>query len=959
MKIDRLEYQIDAINTVCNHIAAASFQADAKAYANPIWQGDSAQTIDVKMETGTGKTYVYTRLMHELKQRFGLFKFVLLVPSIAIKEGAKQSILSDDWRQHFRREFNNQSIQLGVINAGDFQVKKGKKKQIPNALRGFADGNAAEQNTVFALLLNDGMLGSTSMRADDYDSTLLGNLTCPQTALKNIRPIVIIDEPHKFKRDGKAWQNIQTLQPQMIIRLGATFPEIIEGKGKAKISRIDYGDLVYELGAVQAFNQSLVKGVAVSYPALPALSGSLNDLPKYTVDEIVKTGNQFKAVRFSNGARKQELPIGECLSELDADFGDVVLDITDKQVCLSNGIVLSKGISLYPQIFAVSYQEAMLQQALDKHFERERALFHRIKNGHPAARIKTNSLFFIDSVASFRDSENAWLRQLFSRLLKNKLETEIATTNGEYYAFLQASLANLDGCMAGYFAEDNQKKGDDAIQDEVDKVLRDKEQSLTFKTAQGKWNICRFFFSKWTLCEGWDNPNVFVIGKLRSSGSDIRKLQEVGRGLRLPFDEYGNRVADEEFYLHYLVDFSESDFAKRLVGEINSEALLRCGDDWQIDDVLLAKLVSAGFAATAAKAKAKLLLEEIIDEHDKVLNREALLTELPEADKLGIGKIIGDGLPQKPMLKLNQANFAKIRDLWQQVSRRYLLRFNRLPESVWLAILRTALKNEAIWQMPAAELHESRTVQDQDNHAVGLKISTQAITMSTRPLPYGEFLQGLNQASHVPIVLWHQAIAEAMHGKNIKSECFNPQSLARLLQAFQNEFRETFAQHFDYQPLNFTAQTSIFKANGEFETELAQGLVGTKLAHDVDIDAEKYLYDKAAYDSEPEYAILKYKPDTQVRVYGKLPKKSIQVPLYVGGSTSPDFVYAVGKGDEISLHLVVEVKSDNKRDSDKIAVAAQQKLFAEIGKNIRWCEVKTVDELQFELGKLMKDQQDY
>jgi type III restriction enzyme len=126
-------------------------------------------------------------------------------------------------------------------------------------------------------------------------------------------------------------------------------------------------------------------------------------------------------------------------------------------------------------------------------------------------------------------------------------------------------LLDLSATHGGYFSKDNTEK-DEAIEKEINEILHDKQAMLDLENPR------RFIFSKWTLREGWDNPNVFQICKLRSSGSEISKLQEVGRGLRLPVNEYGNRVKDEQFYLNYFVDFTESDFVDKLVNEINQKS---------------------------------------------------------------------------------------------------------------------------------------------------------------------------------------------------------------------------------------------------------------------------------------------------------------------------------------------------------------------------------------------------
>lgn len=154
--------------------------------------------------------------------------------------------------------------------------------------------------------------------------------------------------------------------------------------------------------------------------------------------------------------------------------------------------------------------------------------------------------------------------KLFERLLKEKLIDTIGKLTeqeNEYKEYLQESLDNIRACHAGYFAQDNSSSDED-IATEINDILNGKKKLLSFKDKDGKYMLRRFLFSKWTLKEGWDNPNVFTIAKLRSSGSDISKLQEVGRGLRLPVDECGNRISNQEFTLNYIVDFTEADFAK-------------------------------------------------------------------------------------------------------------------------------------------------------------------------------------------------------------------------------------------------------------------------------------------------------------------------------------------------------------------------------------------------------------
>jgi type III restriction enzyme len=955
MRLDKLQYQLDAIDAVTSVFNQDAIHPNENRNANPAIE-PAMQGIDVKMETGTGKTYVYTRLMHELKARFGFFKFIILVPSLAIKEGVKMSIASPDWVKHFRGEFNNQEIRLGVVNAGDFDTKKGKRKQMPEALRSFCDGNSADEKSIEVILLNDAMLASKSMTANDYDSTLFGSINCPLEGLRQTCPIVIIDEPHRFNKDNKAWQNItEGLKPQLIIRFGATFPERVIGRGKSRIVEKDYerGKPVYDLNAITAFNDGLVKGVSVMYPALDK-----KDAAQYKVDSFIK-GKGVKFITKQDGktvaSSAREIQESEPLSLLDPEFdGTLKLEFDNaspSHLKLSNGLAVDKGMILSPQIYSESYQELLLRQALEAHFENEKKNFNR------ANKIKTVSLFFIDDIASFRskeeskDNENkGWLRVKFEQLLKEKLVREIKEAQGEYRAFLEASLKSASETIAGYFAEDNEKS-DVKIKKEVDDILRNKEEMLSFKNSNGEWNIRRFLFSKWTLKEGWDNPNVFVICKLRSSGSDISKLQEVGRGLRLPFDENGARISNEDFYLTYLIDYSERDFAKKLVGEINRDGgVLEAG---KVTETILKNLVENQYASTEEIAKGRLLCDGIIDIHDSILDAEKLIALLPENKKLKLqrGKIIGEGLPKRPKVALNKANFEKIRDLWNQVTKRFLLSFNEVDENTIKEALRNIFAASGVFVPSSVSINEDRIDKSTTRSVSSVKGQFRELESPLSEMPYGEFLKEFNRRTDLPIRWIHGALCDVFKNKKLAPNWLNKDSLENCVKRFEQEFA-ALCQKFSYQALDFSAQTSLFKEDGNFVDALPQGDVGINEANDIRRDKSNYFYDKFVYDTEIEHEVLKVDPSAKVVVYGKLPRRSIKLPTYTGGTTSPDFVYAIkGDGGAISIHLIVETKSDNPRLSDQIAVNAQKKAFAKIA-NIEWRMETDVKQFERDLKEL-------
>ncbi|MDR0969883.1 MAG: hypothetical protein LBM67_05045, partial [Lentimicrobiaceae bacterium] len=495
--------------------------------------------------------------------------------------------------------------------------------------------------------------------------------------------------------------------------------------------------------------------------------------------------------------------------------------------------------------------------------------------------------------------------------------------------------------------------GDVEIQKEVDTILRDKEQSLTFKDKDGKWNVRRFFFSKWTLCEGWDNPNVFVITKLRSSGSEIRKLQEVGRGLRLPFDENGVRISDEEFYLTYIIDYSEHSFAKKLVGEINADGgTLESG---KITDEILNLLVKAEYAPNANAAFFKLGGEGIIDANKNILDTEKLFALLPESSnlKLKAGKIIGEDLPEKPQVRLNKENFEKLRDLWNEVTKRYLLHFEAIKDNELHSILVRVFSDDSVFIAPTVQIVEEQLTTNDSEHIGLVSSGYKSANSMLSVIPYGEFLKRISRQTDLPVSLLHASIVEARKGKDTSNELFNMISLDNTIKKFNEEFVAWFAQKFSYTPLDYTARTTLFTVEGNFVDTLAQGIVGEIEAKDILRDKENYLYDKYVYDTEIEHQVLKVNPPTEVIAYGKLPRRSIKLPTYTGGTTSPDFVYAIrnARTDATTLHLIVETKSDNPRLSDKIAVDAQQKAFENIA-NIEWRMETDVREFEKELRRM-------
>lgn len=474
IQLERLPHQvaaIDAINQAFKGVDVNTKNPDAGyIYANPIlnYAGNEKSYIDIKMETGTGKTFVYTQMMYEMHKQ-GIFKFVIVVPTPSIKEGTKNFITSDYARQYFSGVpgYENVKIQLNTINAGDFKNKRGRRN-FPAQLSEFVEATRQNVNQIQVLLINSGMLSKNSgMHKSDYDQTLLGGETNPMNAIAATRPVIIIDEPHRFPRNKVTYKAIEEMKPQLIVRFGATFPQTMTGKGKNKRTIIDYyrGEPQFTLNAIDSFNQGLVKAIDINYPEITEEEASR----LYKVKSV-----KAKQLVLSRNGKDYPVNVNENLADVDEGFAGEITYAGGKK--LSNELELQPDMKLIPGTFSQNYQDEIIQQAIDRHFEAEVRNFMRSESGGNAPKIKTLSLFFIDSIASFRGPEHTkgWLAKHFEKMLTKKLkqlikkyEMSIESREKEYCEFLQATLRDLNAeyqqVYAGYFSEDR-GSGDEAIQ---------------------------------------------------------------------------------------------------------------------------------------------------------------------------------------------------------------------------------------------------------------------------------------------------------------------------------------------------------------------------------------------------------------------------------------------------------------------------------------------------------------
>lgn len=886
----------------------------------------SCLNLDIKMETGTGKTYVYTRTMYELHKRYGINKFIVAVPTLPIKAGARQFMEDGYVKRHFR-DVCGYDAEIDLLTLEPPKKKKKGRMYFPAAVREFVKGSNRDTKKIYVLLVNMQLLKVAKnymLSRDDYGSVVEGYYR-PFDALRATRPFVIIDEPHKFSRDQKAFGVIKDeINPQCIIRYGATFPEIISGKGKSRKVGHDYLNLLYDLNACQAFNQGLIKGVAKEH--FEPISKKEEKVKLLAVEKNEAATFQYKSA--DNPTKTYRLQVNDSLSVISEEFSGITIQTIDKNTIeFSNGLIKTVGEEMDVDIYMQSYQEQMLRLALERHFETERENFCG-----RTFKIKTLALFFIDDIASYRENEDGkkpYLLEAFERLLKEKLTATIRDLNeqeSEYREFLEASLENISDCHGGYFAQDNSSSDED-IANEVNDILNGKKQLLAFKDKDEKFILRRFLFSKWTLKEGWDNPNVFTIAKLRSSGSETSKLQEVGRGLRLPVDECGNRISNQDFVLNYIVDFTEADFANKLIEQINSEV-----PDSISVSLEQIKLVAEKMGKEDALLLAELLMKKYIDSSFVIVpqNRAKFFEEYPLFHSGLEPRKIKDRnkISEKPV-GIRKARFAEIQELWKILNHRYTIWYDTALDTELEKILSEILENDSIFSEQVVSSHRDMIHSDGNRMTAVTGCGVQYVI--TNSLPYGLFIKRISSATNIPIQIIHKCICNfaEKHG-SIDNKFFNEQTIGAVIRSFSEWKIKTLQGRFNYKKTHVqTGATALTHNNGTVRDNIAQGRIGVKIEQGEPM--EKYLYDTKAYDSPLELKNIDSAID-EVIVYGKIPRNSIAIPTITGESYSPDFMYVVKKENgEKELNIVVETKDiENKstlRDIEEAKIKCAEVFF--------------------------------
>ncbi|OFY58263.1 MAG: DEAD/DEAH box helicase [Bacteroidetes bacterium GWF2_41_9] len=495
--------------------------------------------FSVEMETGTGKTYVYLRTIYELNKLYGFKKFVIVVPSVAIREGVMKNLeITED---HFQNLYDKVPVTSNVYDS----------RKVSN-LRGFASAN-----TIQVLVINIDSFAKDENIINKTNDKLTGKK--PVEFIQSCKPIVIVDEPQNMETEIRK-RAIENLSPLCTLRYSATHTNLY--------------NLMYSLNPVKAYDLGLVKQIEVD----SVISEKDFNTPFLQLENITRTGNAIKAkikidVNAVSGVKRKSVTASGrnldlfLLSNRNEKYDGLKIyeiDFGNEQIELINGIVLKKGETQGGMNDEI--MRFMISKTVEEHLKKEKS--YKDKG------IKVLSLFFIDRVKNYReyDADGNPLKGKYAQWFEEIYSKEISKP-----VYKDLNDYSVNDIHNGYFSKDNKGRvkdtgGETQLDDDTYKlIMQEKEKLLDVNIP------LRFIFSHSALREGWDNPNVFQICTLNETKSEIKKRQEIGRGLRLSVNQNGNRIFDPNINkLTVIANERYDDFAKALQKEIQED----CGVDF-------------------------------------------------------------------------------------------------------------------------------------------------------------------------------------------------------------------------------------------------------------------------------------------------------------------------------------------------------------------------------------------
>lgn len=910
--------------------------------------------LDVEMETGTGKTYCYIKTMFELNREYGWSKFIVVVPSIAIREGVLKSfeIMADHFLESYSKKvryFVYNSKQLH--NLESFSSDAGINVMIINVQAFAARGEDARRIYV---------------ERDDFQSRK------PIDVIAKNRPILILDEPQKMEGAATV-KRLNDFDPLMILRYSATH--------KTEHNK------VYRLDAIDAYNQKLVKKIAVRGITVKGLAGTNAYLYlegiKVATTKPPEARAELEILQASGIKRVHRLlKKGDDLFTLSDGLeqyrGFVVSDISaiENTISFTNGIVLGAGEAT-GDVNESALRRIQIREAIKAHFEKEKALF--------AQGIKVLSLFFIDEVAKYRSyNESGEVAGEYARIFEEEYNAQLSEVPTLEDTPYNRYLRKIDATKThnGYFSIDKKtnrlvdptvrKRGEDVGEaddvDAYDLILRDKERLLMFSEP------VRFLFSHSALREGWDNSNVFVICTLKHSDNTISRRQEVGRGMRLARNQSGDRIDDPAIVhqvnvLTVVANESYRDFVAGLQKDISASLSARpkqANEEYFRDKTLRTPEGEIKVTPQMAKLIERYLIKndysdtnERITEQYHQAKKEGTLAYLPpelEKYKEEVLQLIDSvfstaQLPEieddrKGNLNPLNANFEKkdFQELWRRINRKaiYAVDFqtDELVEKCVKALDRELKVTPLQYTVIAGEQRDEATYESmkKKDAFVVRETATEKITTSASSSVEYDLIGKLAEDTQ----LTRKTIARILQGINVArfgQFKANPEDFIREAARLINEQKATvIVEHLAYSPIQDSYDVDIFTQPKK--EDLSKGFAATKAIHD-------YVFT----DSSTERTFVgELDASAEVTVYAKLPK-AFQIPTPVGGY-NPDWAIAFNKDKVKHIYFVAETKGSmstmDLRKIEESKIECARKFFAKITSNQVKYDVVT------DYGKLME-----
>lgn len=902
--------------------------------------------LDVEMETGTGKTYCYIKTIFEMNKRYGWSKFIIMVPSVAIREGVYKSleITADHFMESYSkkaRPFIYNSKSLNKLDG--FSSDAGINVMVIN-IQAF-NARGADNRKIYEEL-------------DNFQSRK------PIDVIASNRPILILDEPQKMESSA-TMEALPKFKPLMILRYSATH--------RTQHNRI------HRLDALDAYKQKLVKKIAVCGIQVRGLAGTNAYLYLEGIDISKKKpiARIELEIRLKSGEIKRQLRRLECRDDLFVKAGELdqyrgftisQIDNNANTVEFTNGVVLKAGEAI-GDVSVRDIRRIQIRETIKAHLDKEKQLF--------AQEIKVLSLFFIDKVVKCRDYDRADEKGEYARtfeeeyeLLKAEYLSELAIDNKAYRKYL----GGIEAAKThnGYFSIDKKTNrlkdpvvGARAVDsddvDAYDLILKDKERLLSFAEPT------RFIFSHSALREGWDNPNVFVMCMLKHSDNTISRRQEVGRGLRLSVDQHGDRM-DHSAMVHDInvltVVASESykDFVAGLqkeTAEILSSRPRQATESYFTGKIITTEQGPVEVTGEMANQIYRYLVKnDYTDDADQIADAyhkakttgtlAALPEELkPDADQIFqlIDGVFSDiQLPKaddsrkfKPN-SLN-ANFKKkeFQELWARINRKAIYRVE-FESSELIGKCICALNT----QLHVTPLQYTVQAGVQNDGLTDSQIrSGEGFTVTNTRIEHGDSI--------------HSEVKYDLAGKVAEKSKLTRETTASILGKIEAAVFGQFKQN----PEHFISEASRIIAEQK-ATMVIEHLTYDEIDEQYDVDIFTanqtgqgfsratakltcHVYDHAIIDSEVEREFIKeLEASSEVVVYAKLPRGFL-IPTPVG-DYNPDWAISFKAGSVRHIYFVAETKGSMSslklREIENAKIECARKFFKKIGDGVSQDKVK-------------------